>query len=112
TSFICTAGYTCGAGGTCVPTVCNDMVDDDGDGHVGYPSDPGCTDISDTDEADDCPSGPNCPVCSNGLDDDGDMLVDYPMDVGCTAASGSTELECLGEDDPIGIISTPVTMGT
>jgi hypothetical protein len=112
TTFICTAGYTCGSGGICVPTVCNDMVDADGDGHPGYPSDPGCTDISDNDEADDCPSGPNCPVCSNGMDDDGDTRVDYPMDLGCTAASGSTELECTGETDPLTQVSGPVTTGT
>lgn len=112
TSFICTAGYTCGAGGTCVPTACNDMTDADGDGHVGYPSDPGCTDIADTTEADDCPSGPMCPVCSNGMDDDGDTRTDYPLDQGCTAASGSTELECTGEDDPIGTITAAVTTGS
>ena len=114
TSFICTAGYTCGgtAGSeTCVPTVCNDTVDADGDGRPGYPSDPGCTSTSDTDESDNCPSGPGCPVCANGLDDDGDTRIDYPMDLGCTAASGSTELECTGESDPIGQITMQTTSG-
>ncbi len=112
TSFVCTAGYFCGSGGTCVPTACNDMTDADGDGHVGYPSDPGCVDISDNDESDSCPSGAGCPVCANGLDDDGDGRIDYPMDLGCTAASSASELECTGETDPIGQISTPVTTGT
>ena len=117
TSFVCTAGYTCGGAAgseTCVPTACNDTIDQDGDGHVGYPADPGCTDISDDDESDDCfPTiGPACPVCSNGVDDDGDMLIDYPADPGCTAASGTTELDCMGETDPILLVTTPTSTGT
>ncbi|HUQ06430.1 MAG TPA: hypothetical protein VM261_28195 [Kofleriaceae bacterium] len=112
TSFICTAGYTCSGGGTCMPTACNDTTDADGDGDVGYPSDAGCTDISDTTEADDCPSGPSCPVCANGLDDDGDTRIDYPLDLGCTAASASSELECMGETDPLSQVTGPVSTGT
>jgi hypothetical protein len=112
TSFICTAGYTCGASSTCVPTVCNDMVDADGDGKNGYPTDPGCVDISDTSETDSCPSGADCPVCANGIDDDGDSRTDYPNDLGCTAASGGTELECTGETDPLAPITGAVTTGT
>ncbi len=117
TSFICTAGYTCGGAAgaeTCVPTVCNDNVDADGDGRNGYPSDPGCIDISDTDESDTCFPTPQagCPVCSNGIDDDGDTRIDYPLDLGCTAASSSSELECMGETDPLSQISGPVSTGT
>jgi large repetitive protein len=104
TTFVCSEGHAClGAAGaeTCVPGPCNDTVDADGDGDPGYPSDPGCTSISDLTEADDCPSGPMCPVCSNGMDDDGDGMIDYPMDVGCLAASGTTEVACAGEMDPL-----------
>ncbi len=117
TSFICTAGYYCGGAGgaeTCIPTVCNDNVDADGDGDNGYPSDPGCLDISDTNEADDCfPTiGPACPVCANGLDDDNDTRVDYPIDLGCTSAAGGSELECMGETDPLTTVTAPVSTGT
>lgn len=66
---------------------CSDGIDNDGDGKVDYPADPGCVVPQQDDEVDDCPSGPNCPQCSNGVDDDGNGLTDYPNDSGCTAAS-------------------------
>lgn len=34
------------------PAACEDGTDNDGDGHIDYPADPGCTDLADTDEAD------------------------------------------------------------
>ncbi len=114
TSFVCSPGFAChGPAGseTCILARCNDTIDADGDGRPGYPTDPGCLSTADDDEADNCPSGPGCPVCANGLDDDNDTRIDYPLDLGCTAASGSTELECMGEADPIGQITTPTTTG-
>ncbi|HEY5949527.1 MAG TPA: hypothetical protein VIV40_28730, partial [Kofleriaceae bacterium] len=46
----------------CSKHVCEDNVDDDNDGKLDYPEDPGCTSGVDDDEADGCPGvGPNCP---------------------------------------------------
>ena len=113
TRFRCSAGFTCaGATPVCRLTACNDGVDDDGDGRVGYPSDPGCTSIDDDSEADTCPSGAGCPACGNGLDDDGDGLTDYPADLGCTSASSNAEVGCAAEHDPIVAVASPVATGT
>src|SRR5690606_16355056 len=59
------------------PTACNDGDDDDGDGLVDYPDDPGCTAPGDRSEG---------PDCADGLDNDGDGLVDFPADPGCASA--------------------------
>ena len=90
--------------------VCDDDLDDDGDGFAAFPDDPGCDDVSDLDEtsvrfpcdngADDDGDGlvdaldPGCPFplgplenprCDNGVDDDGDGLTDFD-DPACTAS--------------------------
>lgn len=92
-------GVLSGPAPTCRAAACNDTVDADGDGHPGYPTDPGCANLADDDETDDCPAGPNCPACSNGLDDEGDSWVDFPADLGCLSASGSSELgQCTSAD--------------
>jgi hypothetical protein len=64
---------------------CNDGLDDDGDGLVDYPDDPGCADEFDTDER-----GASF-ECDNGIDDDGDGLIDFPDDDGCLDATGLIE---------------------
>jgi hypothetical protein len=92
----CGPGLVCrvpmgGSAMVCSKPMCSDGVDDDGDGKADYPDDPGCTDPSDNDEMDDCPSGPMCPECANGKDDDGDGMTDYPADTSCKAASGNSE---------------------
>lgn len=92
-------GMLSGPAPTCRASACSDAIDADGDGRLGYPTDPGCANAADDDESDDCPSGPNCPACSNSLDDDGDSRVDYPSDVGCLAASSGSELgQCTSAD--------------
>jgi hypothetical protein len=53
---------------------CSDEVDDDGDGGVDFPADPGCTSLEDLSED---------PDCADGLDNDGDGLVDHGADPGC-----------------------------
>ncbi|KAB2906679.1 MAG: hypothetical protein F9K40_06205, partial [Kofleriaceae bacterium] len=111
TIFVCPDAHACiGAPGaeTCEPAACNDPIDQDGDGFPGYPTDPGCTDVSDPDESDDCPSGPGCPACSNDVDDDGDGWADYPVDPGCTSASDDGELQCTSMD-PVLTFTGPVT---
>jgi subtilisin family serine protease len=71
------------------PAACSNGLDDDGDGLVDFPADPGCSGASDTDEFN-APAPPPA-ACSNGLDDDGDGLVDYPADPGCTSATDNDE---------------------
>lgn len=91
----CASGYTC-VSDVCAPATCNDGMDNDSDGLTDYPEDPGCASTSDTAEADDCPSGPNCPACANQMDDDGDGLIDYGSDPGCVAAGDDKEIdECI-----------------
>ena len=65
---------------------CSDGVDNDGDGLVDYPNDPGCIAPNVDDETDDCPSGPHCPQCGNGIDDDMNGRTDYPNDMSCSSA--------------------------
>jgi hypothetical protein len=103
----CGGGSVCD-GSTCVPPLCNDGLDNDGDGNTDYPNDPGCDAILDDNESDSCP-GVGCPVCGNDGDDDGDGLIDYPADFNCAAASDATE-SC--ESDPTPVITTPITTGS
>lgn len=76
---------------------CSNGIDDDGDGVVDYPYDPGCSSPNDGDETD--PLTP--PQCSNGMDDDGDRLTDYPDDPDCTSAGDDSEAQSCsnGTDD-------------
>jgi hypothetical protein len=73
---------------------CSDRLDQDGDGALGFPDDPGCRSAADTTEIVDC---------SDGIDGDGDGLVDYPADPGCTSADDGDERTLLacdnGQDD-------------
>lgn len=64
---------------------CSDELDDDGDGHVDFPADPGCTSATDGSERG------SVHACDNGLDDDGDGLVDFPTDIGCVFAIDLSE---------------------
>ena len=70
---------------------CSDGVDNDGDGLVDYPYDPGCIAPNVDDETDDCPSGPHCPQCGNGIDDDLNGKTDYPNDPSCSSAADPDE---------------------
>jgi hypothetical protein len=83
----CGAGLKCQSN-HCVKTQCADGIDNDGDGWIDYPLDPGCTSLNDDTEAGDTcrtnPTASTCPQCGNGIDDDGDGLIDYPADPGCT----------------------------
>ena len=54
---------------------CSDEEENDGDGRVDFPADPGCTSAEDLSEAADC---------NDGLDNDGDGLADYGSDPGCS----------------------------
>ncbi len=104
--FACQAGHACN-GGVCSTAACNDGTDADGEGHPGYPSDPGCESPSDNDETDSCP-GAGCPQCSNGADDDGDMAIDYPNEIGCAPAGDNNEEDC-PLVDVVELMATPLT---
>jgi large repetitive protein len=97
----------------CIGPVCNDGIDDDSDGKLDYPLDPGCASPTDTTEQDVCamaPMSPQCPQCANGVDDDADGNTDYPADTSCLAAS--TMNESCQQSETIGVIASQTTMGT
>ncbi len=72
------------------PPVCDDGVDNDGDGALDL-DDPGCEGPGDQTEAPDRPG-----QCADGVDNDGDGDVDYPDDAHCAAAGDPIEaLRCL-----------------
>lgn len=66
--------------------ICADGRDNDGDGKIDFPSDPGCTSADDDNETD-------AKACSNGADDDGDGYIDYPDDKGCESTSDDDETD-------------------
>ena len=90
---------------------CSDGIDNNGDGKIDYPNDPGCASPADNSEATVCP-GANCPACANGADDDSDTLEDFPADFGCASAAGTSEVFCAVEADSAVKIAHPVTTGT
>jgi hypothetical protein len=113
----CGPGLVCripGGGTTkvCSKHVCEDAIDDDMDGKLGYPTDPGCTSPTDADETDSCPGvGPNCPECGDGVDNDGDGNTDFGAngDVTCKAAGDASEA-CVSQEG-VSAITTAMTMG-
>jgi hypothetical protein len=111
-ALVCSTGYTCGGAPgsrTCIPAECNDGMDNNGDGRMDFPADPGCTTVSDADENTVCP-GASCPACADGADNDGDGMIDYPMDTDCVSASAV--IEGCRETEPVLAISQPTTNGT
>ena len=70
---------------------CNDGEDNDGDGLIDFPNDPGC--MYDMDDSEVSPDV--TPECADGIDNDGDNALDYADgdtgDVDCFSASDNTE---------------------
>ena len=62
---------------------CADGLDNDGDGLIDFPADPGCASAGDNDETD--------VECSDGLDNDGDGDIDFPGDLECSSPNDTTE---------------------
>lgn len=83
---------------------CRDLKDNDGDGLVDYPADPGCASASDNDEFNAAPPPPP-PVCSDGLDNDGDGKVDYPADPGCASTTDTDETDPVTPPPPTGALT-------
>jgi hypothetical protein len=104
----CPAWAPCN-GSICLGPQCSNTAEDDADGLIDFPEDPGCTDLTDASEADDCPAGPNCPDCSDDVDNDADGLGDYPDDPNCVSAADATE-GC--ESDPTTTLMMPLTTGS
>jgi formylglycine-generating enzyme required for sulfatase activity len=96
------------------PLACADGLDNDGDGFIDYPADPGCLGASairedpecndgvenDTDGLIDFPEDPGCfaswwawenPECNDGVENDTDGRVDFPADPGCRGSWWVTE---------------------
>jgi hypothetical protein len=70
------------AGFNVPPPECSDGIDDDGDGLIDYPQDPGC-------QAADSYAFVESPACQNGIDEDGDGRVDFD---GGAAANGGVPI--------------------
>ncbi|HEU0029254.1 MAG TPA: PPC domain-containing protein [Kofleriaceae bacterium] len=93
----------------CAKPVCSDGIDDDNDGKIDYPNDPGCGSPNGSAETDNCPGGAGCPECANGRDDDNDSKTDYPADTTCKAAGDASEA-CMTSEG-VELITQPVTQG-
>ena len=79
------------AGGTPppAPAACEDGLDNDSDGKIDYPADPGCSSLTDTSETDPPPATVEC---NDGVDnaDPEDTLVDL-ADPGCSSSTDTDE---------------------
>ncbi len=70
-----------------IPSECDDGIDNDGDGYTDYPSDTGCTGLSDSSEL-------GTVECDDGVDNDFDEATDYPDDEGCSDSLDDDETNC------------------
>ncbi len=80
-------------GGSSNAPACSDGKDNDGDGKIDYPADPGCSSKNDKSEL-----NPSV-ECDNGIDDDRDGLADYPKDPGCSSLADKSERGIIQCDD-------------
>jgi hypothetical protein len=71
---------------------CLNGLDDDEDGRIDYPGDPGCLSPYDRDET----TPDMLPLCANDDDDDEDGIPDFPLDPGCQSASAEDEADRCG----------------
>lgn len=91
-------------------TACADGLDNDRDGKVDFPDDPGCEDAADDDETDPAP----LPECADGLDNDEDGFFDIadpdctsPIDLTEAGANPATTCNNGEDDDDDGLIDFP-----
>ena len=96
-----------GRGGTFQLTVevipieaCQNERDDDDDGLIDFPYDPGCEGFLDESEEDPAVT----PLCADSIDNDEDGLTDFPLDIGCRAAIDDDELDECGQGLPVYVI--------
>ena len=62
---------------------CEDGIDNDADGFVDYPADPGCGGTGTW--------AKESPQCQDGVDNDGDLAVDFPADASCSDPTDDSE---------------------
>ena len=86
---------------------CQNQIDDDGDGRVDFPDDPGCEAFIDEDETSPSP----LPECADQVDNDADELIDYPLDIGCRAAFDDNELDECGQGVAVYPLDPPPSSG-
>jgi len=65
---------------------CIDGIDNDSDKLTDYPTDPGCSDLSDNNEINALIS-----KCSDTMDNDSDGKIDFPTDLGCDSLTDNDE---------------------
>lgn len=83
------AGLTAAAGAEARAPLpqCQDNIDNDGDGRIDFPFDPGCSSLTDPTEL----NFPPLPECADGLEHDDDGRIDFPADPGCVSAADDSE---------------------
>jgi hypothetical protein len=81
---------------------CRNEQDDDFNGFIDFPYDPGCDDPYDKTER----PTPEPSVCSDEIDNDNDGLTDYPSDLGCLFAGDESEEDLCGQGAPIDFFPT------
>lgn len=99
------SGYTASFG-ICTSTtitMCNDGLDNDTDGKIDYPADPGCTSLLDNTEE----NITTVFACSDGIDNDADGITDYPADPGCSGPYDFSEKDTVKPKDPIDPATSP-----
>ena len=67
---------------------CDDGVDNDGDGWIDHPADPGCQNVKDDSETND--NSASTAECNDGVDNDNDALIDG-SDPGCSNSADDSE---------------------
>jgi hypothetical protein len=75
---------------------CDDGIDNDRDGFIDWPDDPGCssdTDDSETNSTGGGGGGSSRPECDDFRDNDGDGFEDWPDDPGCTDDNDDDETD-------------------
>jgi len=87
----CTSESDPTEGGEGAATACTNEVDDDADGLIDFPLDPGCRAAGD--ESEDSDAQGETPTCANGEDDDADGQTDYPADPGCQGRGDMNEAD-------------------
>jgi len=68
---------------------CSDGMDNDCDGLMDFPNDPGCIDAND-------PNEHGSKQCDDGIDNDTDGATDYQFGAGC----GTSDPQCTDPNDP------------
>jgi hypothetical protein len=86
-----------GGGDPSSAPACSNGIDDDCDGLIDFPADPGCASPEDDNER-----GPGL-VCDDGIDNDNDGVADYVVpgcgqvgDPGCSSVTDPTEVDTPG----------------